>query len=224
MSVVERARKTVRLPRKARREQLLASAQQVFVSNGYHAAAMDEIAENAGVSKPVLYQHFPSKLDLYLALLEQSSEDLIKRVQAALDGTHDNHLRVRAAIEAYFAFVDDESAAFRLVFESDLTNEPAVRDIVEGADVRCADSDQPRDRGRHRPSRGPVHAGRHGTDRHGTNRCPLLVAREGRNSARPGFEDHERAGLARCLRLPEDGPEGLIRPARTARITRHFVT
>ncbi len=140
MSVVERARKTVRLPRKARREQLLASAQQVFVSNGYHAAAMDEIAENAGVSKPVLYQHFPSKLDLYLALLEQSSEDLIKRVQAALDGTHDNHLRVRAAIEAYFAFVDDESAAFRLVFESDLTNEPAVRDIVEGADVRCAEA------------------------------------------------------------------------------------
>lgn len=140
MSVVERARKTVRLPRKARREQLLASAQQVFVSNGYHAAAMDEIAENAGVSKPVLYQHFPSKLDLYLALLEQSTEDLIKRVQAALDGTDDNHERVRAAIEAYFAFVDDDSAAFRLVFESDLTNEPAVRDIVEGADVRCAEA------------------------------------------------------------------------------------
>ena len=50
-----------------------------FSSPTYHAAAMDEIAENAGVSKPVLYQHFPSKLDLYLALLEQSSEDLIKR-------------------------------------------------------------------------------------------------------------------------------------------------
>jgi AcrR family transcriptional regulator len=130
----------VRLPRKARREQLLASAQEVFVSHGYHAAAMDEIAIAAGVSKPVLYQHFPSKLDLYLALLEQSTEDLVKRVQAALDGTHDNNLRVRAAIEAYFAFVDDESAAFRLVFESDLTNEPAVRSIVEGADVRCAEA------------------------------------------------------------------------------------
>jgi AcrR family transcriptional regulator len=140
MSVVEPARKTVRLPRKARREQLLASAQEVFVSHGYHAAAMDEIAIAAGVSKPVLYQHFPSKLDLYLALLEQSTEDLVKRVQAALDGTHDNNLRVRAAIEAYFAFVDDESAAFRLVFESDLTNEPAVRSIVEGADVRCAEA------------------------------------------------------------------------------------
>ena len=46
-------------------------------------------------------------------------------VQQALDGTDDNHMRVRAAIDAYFAFVDDKSAAFRLIFESDLTNEPA---------------------------------------------------------------------------------------------------
>lgn len=138
MSVVEPARKGIRLPRKARREQLLMSAQAVFVARGYHSAAMDEIAENAGVSKPVLYQHFPSKLDLYLALLEQSTEDLVMRVQNALDGTHDNNLRVRAAIEAYFAFVDDKAAAFRLIFESDLTNEPAVRTIIEGVDVRCA--------------------------------------------------------------------------------------
>ena len=128
------------MPRKARREQLLMSAQTIFVARGYHAAAMDEIAENAGVSKPVLYQHFPSKLDLYLALLEQSTEDLVRRVQSALDGTHDNQRRVRAAIEAYFAFVDDEAAAFRLVFESDLTNEPAVRTIIEGVDVRCAEA------------------------------------------------------------------------------------
>ncbi|HZI96263.1 MAG TPA: helix-turn-helix domain-containing protein, partial [Actinomycetales bacterium] len=51
-----------RLPRSARRAQLLGAAQEVFVSRGYHAAAMDEIADRAGVSKPVLYQHFPSKL------------------------------------------------------------------------------------------------------------------------------------------------------------------
>jgi len=138
MSVVEPARRGVRLPRKARREQLLASAQEVFVGRGYHAAAMDEIADRAGVSKPVLYQHFPSKLDLYLALLEQSSQDLVERVQLALDSTDDNNMRVRAAIEAYFAFVDDKSAAFRLIFESDLTNEPAVGSIVEGTDYRCA--------------------------------------------------------------------------------------
>src|SRR5690606_32411520 len=53
----------VRLPRMARRAQLLAAAQEVFVAQGYHAAAMDDIADRAGVSKPVLYQHFPSKLE-----------------------------------------------------------------------------------------------------------------------------------------------------------------
>ena len=108
------------------------------MSRGYHAAAMDEIAESAGVSKPVLYQHFPSKLDLYLALLEQSSEELVARVKEALDSTDDNQRRVRAAIDVYFGFVDDQSAAFRLVFESDLTSEPAVAGIVEGADQQCA--------------------------------------------------------------------------------------
>ena len=66
-----------RLPRKARRAQLLDSALEVFVAQGYHAAAMDDIAERAGVSKPVLYQHFPGKMELYLALLEQSSDRII---------------------------------------------------------------------------------------------------------------------------------------------------
>jgi AcrR family transcriptional regulator len=58
----------LRLPRSARRAQLLEAAQEVFVQCGYHAAAMDDIADRAGVSKPVLYQHFPGKLELYLAL------------------------------------------------------------------------------------------------------------------------------------------------------------
>ena len=66
-----------RLPRSARRAQLLEAAQEVFVEPGYHAAAMDEIADRAGVSKPVLYQHFPGKLDLYLALLDQHSGELV---------------------------------------------------------------------------------------------------------------------------------------------------
>ena len=62
-----------RMPRSERRAQLLEAAQAVFVAQGYHAAAMDEIADRAGVSKPVLYQHFPGKLDLYLALLDTLS-------------------------------------------------------------------------------------------------------------------------------------------------------
>jgi AcrR family transcriptional regulator len=120
-----------RLPRSARRKQLLEAAQSVFVANGYHAAEMDEIAERAGVSKPVLYQHFPGKLELYLALLDQHVEVLGEQVRGALTSTEDNKARVEGCIKAYFDFVDDPGGAFRLVFESDLRNEPAVRERVE---------------------------------------------------------------------------------------------
>ena len=126
-----------RLPRSARRQQLLAAAQVEFVAQGYHAAAMDDIAVRAGVSKPVLYQHFPSKLELYLALLDSTAEQLVDRVRDALAATTDNRLRVEHAINAYFEFVEGEGEAFRLVFESDLRNEPAVRDRVEAASRAC---------------------------------------------------------------------------------------
>jgi AcrR family transcriptional regulator len=129
-----------RLPRRARRNQLLGAAQEVFVAQGYHAAAMDDIAERAGVSKPVLYQHFPGKLELYLALLDQHCEALLDRVREALASTSENKQRVYATMEAYFAYVEDEGGAFRLVFESDLTNEPAVRDRVEKVALQCAEA------------------------------------------------------------------------------------
>ncbi|MCI2417758.1 TetR/AcrR family transcriptional regulator [Saccharopolyspora sp. K220] len=130
----------VRLPRDARRAQLLEAAQHVFVHNGYHAAAMDDIAERAGVSKPVLYQHFPGKLELYLALLETHGNELVRRVRAAIESTTDNKLRVRAAIGALYGFVSGEGQAFRLVFESDLRGEPAVEKAVEGALSGCIDA------------------------------------------------------------------------------------
>ncbi len=103
------------------------------MAQGYHAAAMDEIAERAGVSKPVLYQHFPGKLDLYLALLDEHTQDLADRVREALQSTTDNHLRVRRSVQAYFDFVDDPGGAYQLVFESDVRNEPSVRSRVEGS-------------------------------------------------------------------------------------------
>ena len=127
----------VRLPRSARRKQLLAAAQQVFVAQGYHAAAMDDIAERAGVSKPVLYQHFPGKLELYVALLDTHCDALVDRVRKAMHATSDNKERLRGAIQAYFDFVDHESEAFRLVFESDLRNDPAVRERVERVERDC---------------------------------------------------------------------------------------
>jgi AcrR family transcriptional regulator len=105
----------------------------VFVANGYHAAAMDDIAERAGVSKPVLYQHFPGKLELYLALMDTQAESLSSAVIDALSGTDDNRERIHRVLTAYFRFVegDERDGAFRLIFETDLGNEPAVRDRVD---------------------------------------------------------------------------------------------
>ena len=127
-----------RLPRKARRAQLLDSALEVFVAQGYHSAAMDDIAERAGVSKPVLYQHFPGKLELYLALLEQSSDWIIDATRSALASTTDNKQRVLATMQVFYDYVSNAQGAFRLVFESDLTNEPAVRERVDRVTTDCA--------------------------------------------------------------------------------------
>ena len=129
-----------RLPRHARRTQLLGAAREVFVAQGYHAAAMDDIAERAGVSKPVLYQHFPGKLELYLALLDQHTQELVGRVEEALASTADNHQRIERSVGAYFDFVDDECGAYLLVFESDLRSEPEVRRRVEQSLQACVDA------------------------------------------------------------------------------------
>src|SRR6478752_6641962 len=130
-------RVTPRLSRSARRTLRLAAAKTVFVTQGYHSAAMDDIAVRAGVSKPVLYQHFPSKLELYLALLTESAAEMVRLVRAALTTTTDNHERVDNAVAAYFTFVADNDQAYRLIFESDLRGQSEVERIVERATDDC---------------------------------------------------------------------------------------
>ena len=127
-----------RLPRDERRAQLLTAALEVFTAAGYHAAAMDEIADRAGVSKPVLYQHFPSKLDLYLAVLDLHVDSLVYTIQRAIASTKDNADRVRATVDAYFNFIEEEGEAYRLLFESDMNVEPAVRERLSRMTYDCA--------------------------------------------------------------------------------------
>ncbi|GGM17882.1 TetR family transcriptional regulator [Nakamurella endophytica] len=119
---------------------MLDAARLVFVAQGYHSAAMDDIAVGAGVSKPVLYQHFPSKLELYLALLAESAQDMVQRVRQALDGTEDNQDRTRRAVRAYFTYVADDAQAYRLIFESDLRGESSVETVVERATADCVEA------------------------------------------------------------------------------------
>jgi AcrR family transcriptional regulator len=139
-TMTEAPARGARLSRSARRAQLLVAARDVFADRGYHAAAMDDIAERAGVSKPVLYQHFPGKLELYRALLITCADDLVDRVRDAIGRTSDNRERVAAAVSAYFDFVARDGQAYRLVFESDLRGEPEAAAVVDGALTRCIET------------------------------------------------------------------------------------
>ena len=130
--------KTNRLPRDERRAQLLVAALEVFTAAGYHSAAMDEIADRAKVSKPVLYQHFPSKLDLYLAVLDLHIDSLVFAIQKAIAANRENSARVAATVEAYFGFIDSEGEAFRLLFESDMNVGPQVRERLNRMTYDCA--------------------------------------------------------------------------------------
>jgi len=132
-------RPNTRLPRSARRRQLMEAASEIFVERGYHSAGMDEIAAAAGVSKPVLYQHFPSKLDLYIAVVDSHAEKLVAELNRALTSTTDNRERVRAAVAAFFDFIDEDNSGYRLIFTSD-AKDPAVIRRVEGATEACVDA------------------------------------------------------------------------------------
>ncbi|KAA1432934.1 TetR/AcrR family transcriptional regulator [Mycolicibacter arupensis] len=133
-------RRGTRLPRDERRGQLLIAASDVFVDRGYHAAGMDEIAERAGVSKPILYQHFASKLELYLAVLARHVENLVSGVRQALRTTTDNRQRLRSAVQAFFDFIEHDSQGYRLIFENDNVAEPQVAVQVRVATESCIDA------------------------------------------------------------------------------------
>lgn len=130
--------RTSRLPREQRRESVLEAARIVFVRVGYHPTSMDDIAEAAGVTKPVLYQHFSSKLELYLAVLDQAIDELLAAADKALRSTADNKLRVQATMRAYFEFVDAKAGGYQLLFESDVMNQEEVRQRVDRAHALVA--------------------------------------------------------------------------------------
>ena len=210
--------RAARLPRDQRRAQLLDAAKEVFTSKGYHAAAMDDIAEAAGVSKPVLYQHFPSKLDLYLALLDSSCERLVEIVTEALASTDHNADRVVATMGAFYEFVSSSAGEFRFVFESDLTGEGRVQQRLwrvndEIADAIAAviseDTALPGAR---------VQAAGDFAGRHRAGQRPLLGLR-GLRQDPPGRGEAagQQPRLARNQRLPADRAPGLIEPVRPDR-------
>ncbi|CAB4544094.1 unannotated protein [freshwater metagenome] len=107
---------SLRMPAAERREQLLAVALDVFAGEGYHQTSMNQIAEAAGITKPVLYQHFVSKRELYLALIEEAGERLLHIITAPSITETNGRRRVELGFLAYFQWVYDDHDSFQLLF------------------------------------------------------------------------------------------------------------
>src|SRR5438132_2735967 len=122
-------RRRMRAPE--RRAQLLDVARRMFGTAGYHSVSMDTVAREAGVTKPILYDHFPSKRELYLALLDVDLNSLHDRVRGALDAPTGNRERIRSSFQAYFDFVDEHTEGFRLLMQETVGAEDDFRQHVE---------------------------------------------------------------------------------------------
>ncbi len=105
-----------RLSGTERRAKILAAATRLFAERGYHAVSMEEIAEAAGSWKAVVYDHFPSKVELYVALLESFRDQLLVATASASTEGHGREARLRASFEAFFVFVEERPDAVRLLF------------------------------------------------------------------------------------------------------------
>jgi AcrR family transcriptional regulator len=121
----------MRLPAEQRRRQLLDVACEAFAASGFHATAMDDIANAAGVTKPVLYQHFPSKRALFTELLEDIGHRLLSAFIEPVDAAASPRERVETGFAAYFRFVLDNGAAFRLIFGASVRNDPDFAVIAD---------------------------------------------------------------------------------------------
>ena len=110
-----------------RREAILDSARSAFAEGGFHETSLDAVAERAGVSKALLYEHFSSKRELYVAMLEMHVHELVERISGAVAGAEPGEPRMRAGLEAFFGFVEERRGAWRIMFRNSDDPDVSVR-------------------------------------------------------------------------------------------------
>ncbi len=115
-----------RLPASVRREQLLSVASTIFAQSGFNATTMDDIADAAGVTKPLLYQHFASKRALYQELVDNVAQTVSETIAKAATSAPGPRQQVELGLVAYFHLLVNHAEAFRLVFVSDVPNDPEL--------------------------------------------------------------------------------------------------
>ncbi len=113
---VAEAHTRTRMTGQERREQLIAVGRQVFAQRGYEATAIEEIAERAKVSKPLVYEHFGGKEGLHAVIVDRAVQDLMDRLLEALEEDHPRE-QVRRAADAFLRFVEKEEDAFRVLIQ-----------------------------------------------------------------------------------------------------------
>lgn len=129
-----------RLPAAERRRQLLDVAVAVFAEHGLHGASMNQVAKAAGVTKPVLYQHFRSKRELYREVLEDVGGRLEAAIVKATADAASPHQQVEAGFRTYFAWVAAERAAFTLLFGGATRADNAFVETTQRVEATIADA------------------------------------------------------------------------------------
>ena len=110
----EPSRPRVRMTGKERRQQLLDVGRSLFAEKGFEATSTEEIAARAGVSKPIVYEHFGGKEGLYAVVVDREMQSLLDRVTGALTGGDPRELLEQAAL-ALLTYIEDEADGFRIL-------------------------------------------------------------------------------------------------------------
>ncbi len=126
------APRRTRLSRSDRMEQTLTAARTLFAEKGYAAVTMDEVAGEVGVTKPLLYNYFGNKERLYIACMERAGDALSATIGAAVSSTSSPGDALRAGVQAFFAFLDSDRAAWAVLFDETLPNGGDVAESIAG--------------------------------------------------------------------------------------------
>lgn len=118
-----------KIPRPIREQQILDAAVACFARNGYPATSMDEIAERAGITKPLVYNYFGSKEGVYLATVERSGGELLQRILVAV-AAPDTKTQLERGMLAFFQFVREHSEGWQVLYREGITAAPGTDEAL----------------------------------------------------------------------------------------------
>ncbi|MET0977318.1 MAG: TetR/AcrR family transcriptional regulator [Paeniglutamicibacter terrestris] len=118
------ARPRTRMTGVQRRLQLMDISRQLFSSRGVDGTTIEEIARSAGVSKPIVYEHFGSKEALYMEVVTNEYRELLARITESLSGEDTSRVLLEKAALAILTYIEDNTAGFRILVRDAPPSEP----------------------------------------------------------------------------------------------------